>query len=753
MAHPTRPVQLLTLALCGLIGLVGAAALRAPAARAQGEVRISSPAGSVQAVVSAGAAAELQYSVTRDGVPVVETTPLGITVDGVALGSGVVLGAPTLTTFEETYATFGVHPSAVSRYTQASIPITHNGSGTAYMLEVRAFDDGLAYRYVVPGDGVRRVAGEQSSWKIPAGSTAWIFESSSDMKLKTYAGAWMPVAVDALPGVSPQGPIQGAGITLELPDHGGYAVLSEAALANYSGMRLEAVGDRTVRANFAEGAAGFALSGPIVTPWRVTVTAADLNGLVNSDLLASLSPPPDPALFADRAWIRPGRAVWRWLSSGTGTLAQERSSVDYAALMGYEYVLVDNGWETSFAQDGRTALQALTELCAYGRAKGVGIFVWKNANALAGSVGDWQNLRAFLDDVRRAGVAGVKVDYIYAETKSRVDLTLAVLRKAAERRLLVDLHGVPKPTGELRTYPNELTREAVRGLESGSPGARHDAALPFTRLILGPADYTPLAYTNNYAEQLATLVIYTSPLQVVGASRDRMLEDPATAPALDVVRAVPATWDETRVLAPSRIGDLALFARRAGERWFLAGISGDRLAPRSLDGLDLSFLGARRYAGVVLTSGASDASLERRELADVGAETALSVSLARAGGFVAMFTPLPAASRAPTTTDLAATLGAAGGGQTTLVASVRSGAGQPTGEVRFKDGAADLGAAPIDGGGRAVLGAALAPGEHALVAEYGGDSSFAPGGSPEVRVTVVAPAPERWRVFLPLVTS
>lgn len=716
-------------------------------------VVISSPGGSVQATVSLDGAGQLQYSVTRGGVTTVETTPLGIIIDGVALGAGVTLGTPGSATVEETYPLSGVHPSAISRSTLTTIPVVHSASGMSYSLEVRAFDNGLAYRYIVPGSGTRTVVSEQSSWKIPDGTTVWFFENSSDAKLKSYSGAWTPTDVNQLPTISPQGPVQGAGLTLELPNGGGYAVLTEAALANYSGMRLEAIGNRTVRANFSEGEAGFKVNGTVITPWRVTVATADLNGLVNSDIITNLSPAPDQTLYGDTSWIKAGRSVWRWASSGTGTLEQERVYVDYAAQMGFEYTTVDNGWETSFVENGLTAWDNLKALCDYAREHAVGVVVWKNANALVNSAKDWQDLRLFLDNVQRAGGAGVKLDYIDTEAKNRIDFELTVLRKAAERKLIVNFHGISKPTGEQRTYPNQLTREAVRGLESGLPGARHDAALPFTRLALGPADYTPLAYTNNYGEQLAMQVLVTSPLQTISASAEKMLDDPATAPALDVVKAVPAVWDETRVLAPSQIGKLALLARRSGERWFLAAVNGDKNNPAPLSHIDLSFLGAKTYHETLLSSGAADTVIDRQEAAGVGASSDLSLSLAKAGGFVALFTPEPVATQLATSVTLSASATLeAQGTPVSLVATVSASQGTPSGTVRFVDGATLIGSATLDGSGRAVLSiATLSPGVHHISANYAGNSGFAPSSSSPFDLEISATLGGK-RVLLPVVT-
>jgi alpha-glucosidase len=363
--------------------------------------------------------------------------------------------------------------------------------------------------------------------------------------------------------------------------------------------------------------------------------------LVNTDLIASLCPPPGEELFADQSWIKPGRCAWRWWSLGTGDPDQERAVVDAAARLGFEYSLVDEGWEA-----WNDPFEQVRELCAQGRQTGVGIFVWKNYSELCNPAEDWKEMRDFMARVKASGAVGVKVDFLNAESLDRIRFEEAALRIAAQNRLLVNFHGCRKPGGESRTYPNELTREAVRGLElnkmkEGPITARHNAALPFTRFVVGPADYTPIGFSNpgptTYAHQLATLVLLTSPMQVIAEKPDLILNDTKLQPALDVLKAVPSVWDETRVLQPSKIGQLAIMARRSGATWFLAVINGGK-QPVALDNLDLSFLGKDSYDAVYLSSD-GPSQFTRREHQAVNASTPLSVALDLGDGFVARFEP------------------------------------------------------------------------------------------------------------------
>lgn len=604
---------------------------------------VTSPDGSLRAEVSRDATGALCFAVGRSGATLFAPSRIGVTIDGVDLGAAVQLGEPQRGALDETYPLLGGKSLAQNRATTAVIPVLTAAGRPLFHLEVRAYDDGVAWRAIVPADettAVRRVTGELSSWSLPERSRIWYFERNSDWKLKSYAGEWIAAPVEQLPTVSSQGPVQGTPLVVELADGQGYALLTEAALTDYSGLRLRALPGRLVQADFGENEKGFEVRGEIVTPWRVTLVARSLDALVNSTLVTNLCPPPDARLYADTSYIKPGRAVWRWWSANTGTPAEERAMVEAAAALGFEYTLVDDGWK-----DWPNAWDELRALVRYARERAVGVFIWKDYKDLASPADGWADLRRFLDETAAAGVVGVKLDFLNAETKDRVDFITVALRLAAERRLMVVFHGVAKPTGESRTFPNEITREGIRGLElnrmkEGPIPASHNAALPYTRFVVGPGDYTPLGYSRpgatTWAHQLATLVQFTSPLQVIAEHPDKLLRDAATQPALDVLKAIPSTWDETRVLPPSRIGVLSVIARRKGSDWFLSVLTGAQ--PTTLEKIDLTFLGAGEFSAVELTSPAP-AKFARREVAAVTAQSSWRAVLTAGDGVVVWFKP------------------------------------------------------------------------------------------------------------------
>ena len=567
-------------------------------------VSMQSPDKHVEASITLTAKGELQYSVSFKGEAVIESSGLGITVGGVDLGTGVELGRAEDSQVDYEYQTRGNHTQARNHFNLFRFPVKHKTSKRSLTLEFRLYNDGAAYRYIVPGSGVQHVDCESSSWKIMPGATVWYFERlTPGWKLKSYAGEWISTSVENLHKATPArvGPVQGTPLVLDLPKDLGYAAITKAACYDYSGMRLKAIGNRTVVADFTEGKKGFDVKGDVVTPWRAVLLVDDLNELVNSDFINNLNPAPDPKLFADMSYIRPGRSVWSWETIGLGTPDDQRRFIDMAADLDFEYSIVDDGWK-----DWTDPFGTVKNLCDFAKKKDVGVFVWVHSKDIRAPADDYRQMRDYFDKVRAAGACGLKIDFMNGESKDLIDFEIKVLQEAAKRKLLINFHGCHASTGEERTYPNEVTREGIRGIEvnkmkEGPLPASHNAALPFTRFVVGHGDYTPVLYTNpgatTWAHQLATTVLYNSPLQVYSESPELMMTHPVLKPALSVMKAIPTVWDETIVLSGSSIGDMAVFARRSGEGWFVGILNGGKA--RDYD-LDLGFLGKGDFKAVMV---------------------------------------------------------------------------------------------------------------------------------------------------------
>jgi alpha-glucosidase len=533
----------------------------------------------------------------------------------------------------------GGHATAVVRGNGVRIPVKHARSGTAYTLDVRAFDNGVAFRFLVPGGDKPRVPDEATAFTLPAGSTVWYHDLEGHYEAVHKKGDAAEV---------PAGQWVGPPLTARLPDRLGYVSITEAALANYSGMALKAEGGRTFaavlghahppsypfrlryKADIERLSQPAEVAGPITTPWRVVMVGADLNALVNSDLVTNLAPPPDPKLFpagAKTDWVKPGRAVWKYLDGGQGTVDGVKEFSRLAGELGFEYQVVEGFWS-------RWTDAEIRDVVDYSRKRGVGLWFWRHSKELRTP----EAREAFFQKLEDFGVVGAKIDFFDHEHKEVVDLYQALLRDAARHRILVNFHGANKPTGEARTWPNELIREGVRGMEASKLQARagHNTTLPFTRYLAGPADYTPVLFgprrgDTTWAHQIATAVVFTEPLLTYGAHPRTLLDHPA----LELIKAIPATWDATVVLPPSEVGEVVVFARRKADAWFLAVLNGP--AARTVK-IPLAFLGNGDYQALEVRDDPKDPAAVRVIKAAANRGGSVTLDLPAGGGFVGRYT-------------------------------------------------------------------------------------------------------------------
>lgn len=562
------------------------------------QLRLQSPHQQLQAILSLDKG-KLLYKVKAGKLALMEPSPLGLAVDDRVVGNNIrSLQIIRQYVINETTASRLNSRQAVNHCSVYVIAVQEKEAVDT--IEFRLFDNGCAFRYIPAGNDHRLVKEELTAFKLPAAAEVWYFERNSDWKLKSYAGLWQHTTIEKLPTVSSQGPIQGKPLVVVLPTKK-YLVLTEAALYSYSGMRLKAIGNNTVQVNFTEGKAGFAAKGKLLTPWRVILYASDLNALVNNKVIENLNPAPDARLFAETGYIQPGKAVWSWITRNEQYMepAEEMKFIDAAAALNFQFTLIDEGWETQWPDKW----QQLHKLCAYAAKRKVKVWVWKHSK----DIRDTTLRNRFLDSVQMAGAAGIKTDFMNSEAKDLIDFEIGLLESAAKRKLMVNFHGCHAPTGESKTWPNEMTREGIRGMELNTMKepipAWHNAALPFTRFICGHGDYTPGFFSNKgnttYAHQLALLYLFNSPFQCIAENPVTLLNDPVYRPILPLLKTLPVTWDETVVLPGSRIGRLAAFARRKGREWYVAVINGTDSAVTFT--LKTSFLSPRKKykAGIV----------------------------------------------------------------------------------------------------------------------------------------------------------
>jgi alpha-glucosidase len=609
-----------------------------------GEVTVASPDGKVQFQLSV-AENRLQYAVTFNSKPIIAQSPVGIVVDGVNLAEGAQTGAVETYKRDESYPWYGAHSTAVDRCNGAKVAVTHAKSKTAYTFEIRVFNDGVAFRHVVPGEG-SRTPDEATVFRVPARSTivtqAWIsgYESLYPWRNTTNVVESLQPDEWVLPPM-----------TFRLADGSAYGAITEGALFNYSGMALQADANFGLHARLGHSmpapypfrsryakdverlSKAAVIQGTITTPWRIVMIGADLNALVNCDIVHNVAPAPDPKLFPDgikTEWIKPGRAVWSYLDGGDTSFEGQKEFTRLAGELGFEYNVLENFW--------RSWPEAkLKELVDYGRQRGVKIIIWSSR----ASVQDPAALKQWFELCNRTGVAGVKIDFFDHEHKEIIDLYETMLKMGAEHKIIVDFHGAGKPAGQERTYPNMLGNEGVRGLEFSPPYAQHEVTLPFTRLLAGLADYTPTHFgkrmaDTTWAHQVANAAILQAPLLVYAAHPANILANPT----VDVLKSIPSHWDETVVLPISELRETAAFARRSGDTWFLAITNGP--TAKSVQVNLAQFLGrtpGRRSYQATLIRDTGEAAAVKMESVSVTSSETLTIDLRSGGGFVGRFRP------------------------------------------------------------------------------------------------------------------
>jgi alpha-glucosidase len=563
--------------------------------------------------------------VKSKGKTVIEQSSLGMQTVSNEIGRNVVFREAETYKIDETYPWRGGHSVATNRCNGAKIGIAEKN--VKWTFEVRVFNDGVAFRYLFDVQANDTITADNTTFMIPSGSMTW-----SQNNIKYYEGTYKNQLIDEIK----EGDVAGPPVTVQLKGINGYLSITEAGLINFAGISLKADGRRGYKANLAGKVVA---SKKVQSPWRVIMIAPDLNTLVNCDIVQNLSPAPDPVLFPKgfaTEWIQPGRCVWSWLADKRDVKPENMKEFSkLASQLGFEYNLVDEGW-SSWKEEGKDQWDLLRELVDYSKPLGVKIWVWKAYPDRKGIDGirDSVKRREFFSKCKAAGVAGMKIDFFDSESLEVIDFYQNALRDAAKFQLMIDFHGANKPTGESRTYPNEMTREAVRGLENRPPWATHNTILPFTRYLAGHADFTPVHFgkrigETSWAHQIATAIVFTSPLLVYGADPTSMLDNPS----VELIKSIPSTWDETIVLPQSAIGELAVFARRKGNTWFIAAINGPTSKQVTIN---LSFLGkGDTYVANIIRDDKAGQQTAKQEQIKVIKNQSINIDLNAAGGFVA----------------------------------------------------------------------------------------------------------------------
>jgi alpha-glucosidase len=537
-----------------------------------------------------------------------------------------------------------------------------------YAVVFRAYDDGVAYRFetTLPRKDVK-VHGEEMTVHFPGEPRVRYpkedgFFSHNERKFLDLT--LREVGADTLASVP----------AIVMAHEGVRIAVTDADVDDYPGLWLKGTGGDGLTATFppypleeklerdrdfkvVRGADYIAATvGTRTYPWRVFGIAAKDADLLNSSLPYLLA---KPSQVADTSWIRPGKVAWDWwnalnlravdFKAGVNTATYEHY-VDFAAKNHIEYVVLDEGWYVL-----GDVLKVVPEidvpaLTAYGRERGVGVILWVVWKTLD------DQLQPALDQFEKWGVKGIKVDFMQRDDQPTIGFYHRICREAARRKLLVDFHGAIRPALMTRTWPNLMSTEGVMGLEhdkwSRDTDPDHDVTIPFTRMYLGPMDFTPGAMVNasraNFVpifgqpmsqgtrcHQLAMYVVYESPLQMLADSPSNYERE---TDAMAFLGPVPTIWDETRAL-DGRIGESVVVARRSGSDWWVGAMTG--WAARDAT-IDLSFLPEGRFALDAFADGVNagrNGSDYRRTQREVDRTTHLTVHLAEGGGWAARLSP------------------------------------------------------------------------------------------------------------------
>nr|WP_052488508.1 glycoside hydrolase family 97 catalytic domain-containing protein [Streptomyces sp. 150FB] len=548
----------------------------------------------------------LDFSVRRNGRTVLEPAPVGVVTDQADLTSHLHLLHRSSRAVDEKYTTTVGKQLRRSVHMNESRFAFEGKDGARLDLVVRAADDGVAYRYALPGKDGMTVEHEDSAFQLPASSPAWLSAYSAPHE-QPY---------DRTTAASAGSGEYGYPALFQVGDQN--VVLAESDLdGRYSGSRLVheqgtgryevALADKEVHSD-----------GPLTTPWRAAVIG-DLATVTESTLIDDLAP---PSRIRDTSWIKPGKVAWSWLAGfneAQRSLETQEKFVDYAAAHGWQYALVDDGWKTT---------DWMPQLMDYAKRRGVKILLWMAWTDLDTAA----KRDAQLNKVKEWGAAGLKIDFMDSDTRERYQWYDEILKATAERKLLVDFHGSTIPNGIQRTWPQVMSMEAVHGAEQGDVRADNIATLPFTRNVVGSMDFTPMGFqfgqrNTSDAAELALSVIFESGLQNFAGSIEEYRARPELARFLEQV---PTVWDETKLLKGSAPGRSAGFARRSGARWFLGEMAAGAARTHRVP---LDFLSGGKWRVDVVRDGSDGLVRESRLLTR---HDTLKVPGVENGGFAAI---------------------------------------------------------------------------------------------------------------------
>jgi alpha-glucosidase len=627
---------------------------------------VKSPNGAIVVKIEAGA--KLQWSVQHKGQQIIAPSAISL-----MLESGEILGDNAKVTTSKTESVNTSFKAVNYRKTVVSdiysqLTISCKGD---YGVIFRVFNDAVAYRYFTKRKGEMIITNEEANFNFTEDHKAFIpylwdyrdgkiFNASFESlykehkisEFKTDSLAFLPLLVEM--------------------NNGKKILLVEADLEDYPGMFLvlneTKIGFKGIYAQFPLETKMFGNNNVIPTtradyiaktdgtrnfPWRAIVISEQDKDLLDCDIVQKLA---SPSRIEDISWINTGQVAWDWWNSMNISGVDFRAGknfdtykyfIDFAAKYKMPYILLDAGWNVAGDLTKPIANIKLEELIAYGNQKGVELMVWIS----------WRDMLSQKEKAvpyfEKVGIKGIKIDFIDRDDQLAVASTYDIAKLAAEHHVLIDYHGVFKPTGLQRTYPNVVGYEGVYGLENfkwalNFDGPRYCVTLPFIRNQAGPMDYTSGAMRNtnraNYrpvnsnpmamgtrVNQMAQYIVFEVPIQMLSDNPTIYLKEHECT---EFITKVPTTFDET-VPLDGKVAEYIAIARRKGETWFVGAMT--NWTPRELT-IDFSFLKSGNYQAEIFRDGINadrDATDYKKEVVNISAGDMLKVKLMNGGGWVA----------------------------------------------------------------------------------------------------------------------
>ena len=470
--------------------------------------------------------------------------------------------------------------------------VFENKDGREMTVLFRVFDNGVDFRYILNGSDTAeyKIMSEATGFALPATADAWIapYELAKPWGQPGYESDYVTMKAG-----TPSKDSVGWAFPMLCKSGNNWILISDADLdGSYCGVHLNKNCDGGLytvalpqhEERYGDGNVNPSSSLPWTLPWRYIVVGKNADDIAGSNMAYHLA---KPNVLKDTSWIQPGIASWEWwTSTEKPTVKRLNKFVDLAAEMKWPYSLVDAGWETM--KDGK-----IEEVAEYAKKKNVGLLFWYNSGGRRDSIKKAEDFVLYNADTREAemariealGVKGIKVDFFATDKQIAIKLYLDILKDAAKHHLVVNFHGCTLPRGWSRTYPNLVGMESVLGTEcyrfaDSYPEAvsRYNTLAPIIRCAVGPADYTPCAFSDHnkprkstWAQELATTILYQNGIVHMSDKPETFAKLPAGV--ITYLKALPVVWDETKILM-SEPGELLVIARRHGSKWYIAGVNG-----------------------------------------------------------------------------------------------------------------------------------------------------------------------------------